>query len=377
MSTQASSRTTESWQSFVNVFDHWASVLPSQLAISGGGVSWSWAELCQKSCIVEQHVLAECKAASLRGNSVEVVAILARRSPLWLAATLGVIRCNLPFVWMGAGELPTKGRYAERQRNDQIMQLLHPELVLLDRSAAPEVVPDWDEGKKPRMLLFEKLQEVCADVELVPPETLRKANQALCYQLTGGTTGSSKCVRISHDMALHEVTTYPKSFKSLSCEDRVLQHTPVLWAASAIGQINIALSYGASIWIADMDQDSISRHAVTVLGTVPSALQSINPQAVPSVRCVFCWGESMSPVLATQWRSEQRRVIELLISTEYWLSLFSEGTTSSDGRTVYCSVPGADIAVLDHGKLCAACDATGQLCLRGPMVTTRRGKMSS
>ncbi|CAE7514131.1 redM [Symbiodinium microadriaticum] len=271
---------------------------------------------------------------------------------------------------MGAGELPAKGRYAERQRNDHIMQLLHPELLLLDSAAAPEAIPDWQQMEKPRTLALEALQaDVCEDIEAVPLNTDMSDLPALCYQLTGGTTGSSKCVRVSHEMALHEFEAYAKVFKDLSSKDRVLQHTPVLWAASAIGQINIAVSVGASICIAGMDQDSISRHGVTILGTVPSALQSINPQAVPTVRHVFCWGESMSPVLAAQWKSEQRRVIELLISTEYWLSLYSEGQISPEGRPIYSCVPGAELAVLQDGKLCTECGATGQLCLRGPMVT--------
>ena len=315
----------------------------------------------------------ECRAAMLNGDTVEVVAILAQRSPLWLAATVGVMRCNLPFVWMGAGELAAKGRYAEKRRNEHIMEILHPGLLLLDGSAAPEVIPNWEQAKKPRVLYFENLhRDALPGVATVPKDAVGHPRQALCYQLTGGTTGSSKCVRISHDMALHEVAAYPKAFRSLSSQDRVLQHTPVLWAASAIGQINIAVSFGAAICIADLDQDSILKHGVTVLGTVPSALQSINPAAVANVRFVFCWGESMSPVLAAQWRSEHRRVIELLISTEYWLSLYSEGAMSPDGRTVYNSVAGADIAVLQNGQLCSETNATGQLCLRGPMVTTRR-----
>jgi len=44
-------------------------------------------------------------------------------------------------------------------------------------------------------------------------------------------------------------------------QDRILQHTPVLWAASAIGQINIAASFGARLCIADeLDQVSLGRN---------------------------------------------------------------------------------------------------------------------
>ena len=45
---------------------------------------------------------------------VDVAAILSRRCCLWLAATVGLIRCGVPFVWMGC-EL-SKGREKELNR---------------------------------------------------------------------------------------------------------------------------------------------------------------------------------------------------------------------------------------------------------------------
>ena len=42
---------------------------------------------------------------------MDVAAILSRRCCLWLAATVGLIRCGVPFVWMGC-EL-SKGREKE------------------------------------------------------------------------------------------------------------------------------------------------------------------------------------------------------------------------------------------------------------------------
>ena len=54
------------------------------------------------------------------------MALLAHRSPSWLAATVAILRCGLPFVWMGAGELPAKDRHIEAKRNAAILRALAP-----------------------------------------------------------------------------------------------------------------------------------------------------------------------------------------------------------------------------------------------------------
>lgn len=48
----------------------------------------------------------------------------------------------------------------------------------------------------------------------------QRSNALLCFQLTGGTTGSSKCVEVTQQMALHELAAYPKTFPELSHEVR-------------------------------------------------------------------------------------------------------------------------------------------------------------
>ena len=133
---------------------------------------------------------------------------------------------------------------------------------------------------------------------------------------------------MTHAMALHEIKAYPK-IAVLGAEDRVLQHTAPLWAASTMGQLDIALAFGARICISDaVDEVAINSHGATVLGVVPSSLMALEPPS--SLRCVFTWGESMSPQLGARWR-RRVDVFELLISTEYWLSFVSSGAVSSEG----------------------------------------------
>jgi hypothetical protein len=171
-------------------------------------------------------------------------------------------------------------------------------------------------------------------------------------------------------MVLHELRRYPEVAPSLNHKDRVLQHTPALWAASAMGQIDIALAFGATICCcATADQESIALHEATVLGIVPSSLEALDPRATPSVRHVFTWGEAMSPALASKWRKASVAVSELLISTEYWLSFVCDGKMSAAGRAVYFAVDDVDFAVSTEQGLRFEHGASGELVIRGPMVT--------
>ena len=62
-------------------------------------------------------------------------------------------------------------------------------------------------------------------------------------------------------------------------------------------------------------KESIVRSGASVLGSVPSALEALDAgaSALQGVRWVFTWGEAMAPTVAQRWRSERRRVVELLI----------------------------------------------------------------
>ena len=295
--------------SFVDVFDHWAEaqplkpfgssrqVQPERCAVCGPGEELSWLQLQELSRAVASHVWAELQQLPAAEAS-EAVALLSRRSGRWLAATVGLMRCGVPFVWMGGGEV--SAREKERQRNEEVMRLVAPRLVVRG-PADPVVVPEAVASC--RQLLLDQL--------LVPKATAPPppAQALLCLQLTGGTTGSSKCVEVTHAMALHEVRAYRQTFPELGPEDRVLQHTAVLWAASAIGQINIAVSFGACLVISNsLDQQSVAN--ATVLGCVPSSLEALEPRA--PLRFVFVWGEALEPQRAARWRSFCR-VVELLI----------------------------------------------------------------
>eukprot|EP00438_Fugacium_kawagutii_P003294 Skav217941 [mRNA] locus=scaffold2100:31913:35830:- [translate_table: standard] len=201
-----------------------AEVRPESCAVADGKEQFTWQQLQATSLVVASHVQREAEA-------VEVAAIFSRRDCLWLAATLAL----------------------EMLQNKAILELLRPQLLLLGQDL-PEELLELLARPGCRQLRLEKAQAPVVPAQRILPHSA-DAQGLLCFQLTGGTTGSSKCVEVRQHMALHELQAYPKAFPELSCEDRVLQHTPVLWAASAIGQINIAASCGATLCISqELDQ---------------------------------------------------------------------------------------------------------------------------
>ena len=328
-----------------------------------------------------ESTLAKCtsEARSPAGDRIPVVALLAHRSLEWLATTVAILRCGLPFVWMGPGELPRKDWCMEASRNRAINEVLRPRLVIQGKGVPDDVVPDWPKTTRvnPYRIGIHDLAQTAPLQAALP---FGPAGEVLCYMLTGGTTGASKCVEVTHRMALHEVQTYPQVAADLQADDVVLQHTPVLWAASTLGQINIALAFGATVCIGpSADLGIVKSRAVTVLGLVPSSLEALDPRSVPSVHHVFTWGEALPGNLGSQWRESGVRVLELLISTEYWLSFFREGEVSPSGQSLFNPVQGLDFAVLpqtsdvgenrDQEMLQRSQGAYGELCIRGAMVT--------
>jgi acyl-coenzyme A synthetase/AMP-(fatty) acid ligase len=117
-------------------------------------------------------------------------------------------------------------------------------------------------------------------------------------------------------MAMHEMAGYPLVAPSMSYTDRVIQHSSTYWGATFLGQINIALAFGASIIFCANSTDLseiIDKEQITVLGLVPSQLNAISAPC-PSIRVVLTWGEKMSKQIAEKWKSKCG-LIELLVST--------------------------------------------------------------
>ena len=81
--------------------------------------------------------------------------------------------------------------------------------------------------------------------------------------------------------------------------------------------------------------------SVAAVGLTPSLLAAIPPAHIaPPVRLLFTWGEALAEEVVARWRAHSPPVVirDLLISTEYWLCLYSG--RESPGPAVFRPLPG-------------------------------------
>lgn len=333
----------------------------------------------------ELHDHADRLASVLVGyvgnKDAQSLATWMRRGNRWYCVFWACVRLGVPIIALSC-DLPDKG--AEQSRNDEIFSMHNLALLVIDALFSSRSL-----AKAPAAITFEKLWAKtlsAGDLLLAPVMGKSMTTTTLCYCYTGGTTKASRCVRISHEMAIHETLAYPRIAK-LSKEDRVLQQHSLYWGASAYGEIDIALSFGCALVFSEMwDPQStiteINAHKVTCAGLVPTILATFEPSDVPNLRLVFTWGEALQVRTARLW-AQKLHLIDLLISTEYWLSFYADwsqlSTASPDAklsRPVFRAVPGTELYVQSledvgsEGVLLARTDIKiGELFISGPMVS--------
>ncbi|CAE8706272.1 unnamed protein product [Polarella glacialis] len=186
----------------------------------------------------------------------------------------------------------------------------------------------------------------------------------LVYVYTGGTTKASKCVTVTHAMALWEAENYPSALAGSGAgpADRMLQYSSLFWGAAVFGQLSLGLAFGACVCIggcglspssslssSPLGQDSpkapsppkgagdalrqlatdVETFRVTFLGVVPSQLRGAwpgGPKTRPrSLRALVLWADKCPPELSRCWRDAGMHVADLLLASEYWLALHSDG----------------------------------------------------
>ncbi|CAE8641267.1 unnamed protein product, partial [Polarella glacialis] len=275
-------------------------------------------------------------------------------------------------------DLPDKA--SEAARNAQILQELKPVLIITD-SDDPTSLP----ADATPVLRFAQLWDMAAITQPSQSATAAVAQRAeatLCFCYTGGSTGASRCALVTHQMALWEVEKYP-SVARLGRTDRVLQQHSAYWAASMYGEVDIALAFGCTLVFCEaFHQDevvkAITTYGITCAGLVPSVLDALAPTMLPSLKLVFTWGESLEAKTARIWAQEVQ-LIDLLISTEYWLSLYADWTAmgssafGEDSRPPFRIVAGTEVwlrpVVEELSADCYLIAASGELLVSGPMVS--------
>ncbi|CAE8635215.1 unnamed protein product [Polarella glacialis] len=374
------------------------------------GCQWTYQELQKASLHMAWRMMAAVRADAQRGGSqtLPVVAVLMQRSSTWVAACLAVARLGLPMLAL-SGDL---GSEEEVSRNAAALAEHMPRLLVLDRSlsasaaAAPALAAACSGEVGGRSL---QLSVIYDDELLVGPagqsapepsfaalclerDTIwgpRHVDDVLYLVYTGGTTSASKCVAVTHRMALHELEVYP-DFAVLRPDDRILHQSSAFWGATSLGLFDLPWACGGCLVLVGGGAGpvevakAIEERGITVAGLVPSVLDALEEDRCRSLRTVFTWGEALKPSTIARWAS-RLALIDLLIASEYWLILYADhrnsarlGKENVDGYQVgFSPVRGARLTLLkpEHDEVVSHLSEevedgqVGELYLAGPMVS--------
>jgi len=376
-----------------SVVDAHAASHPDSLAAVDEGGAWTHAQLRDVSVLLA----ATFRAHGLLGGSAPLwsagpqtpprpVCLALPRGRLWYALCVASWRLGLP---VAAVSEDLVDKVAERERGARIALELRPLVVVVDGD--PNIaIPGLPEDCT--VLQVSQLRAVIEASAGGNSEPSTAANgfrdvgpsSVLLYAYTGGTTKHSKCVVVTHSMALWEMRQYATVMRGkVGRADRVLQYTSAYWGAAAFGQLDIALAAGACAVFVPSPPSvgeiaiAVAWYGISVLGTVPSQLRGAFPGGPegrpPCLRVVLTWGERLPVRLSQLWR-EHVLIIDLLIATEYWLALHSDCTTwrdPADGveKHVLRPLPGLDMLLVGEDGASVAEGQAGELLLAGPTVS--------
>ncbi|MEM7101220.1 MAG: AMP-binding protein [Pseudomonadota bacterium] len=201
---------------------------------------------------------------------------------------------------------------------------------------------------------------------------------------TGGTTGKSKGVMLSHRNLIantfHWLTSVPQTSK-----DVTLIMAPLFHAAGSNGVLASIWTTGTQITLGAFDPalvlDIIEAQSVSLTLGVPTMLAAIaeeqhgNPRKVDTVRAIAHGGSPIATeVVRRTWTAfPTAEMIEVYGATELsplTTALRDEQLLLDDDRARSCgqSIPGTDVRVLDEGGVEVPRGEIGEVVVRGPNV---------
>lgn len=358
-------------------FDKLATRYPQRPAVEDEfGCAWTYLDLQQASLRLAKGFLEMLPT----GDTPPVVALLLRRSCLWVASCLAASRLGPVLALscdLGTEEEVVRSREALAEHRPRLLVLEH---AVRDAAAAAPLLESHANGAA--LVFADTLhsRQVAAFYERPQAWGSRHLDDALWLVYTGGTTAASKCVVQTHRMAIHELRTYP-DFGVMTCEDRILHHTSAFWGATCLGLFDLPWSCGGCLVIlgrhglAEVAQAIEQRH-ITVAGLVPSLLDALTMSRCTSLRTVFTWGEALRPSTAAAWCS-QVQLLDLLIASEYWLVLCADHRQSRQSLDGFRPVRGARLQLLSAQQEDTASPhhvspgEVGELYIAGPMVSAQ------
>ncbi|MFE2960514.1 amino acid adenylation domain-containing protein [Nocardia tengchongensis] len=187
---------------------------------------------------------------------------------------------------------------------------------------------------------------------------------------TSGSTGTPKGVSVSH-RGIADLVRAQRELLSLGEHCRVLQVASPSFDASAFEAL-MAFGSGGTAVVAPPDvfggealTELIATQGVTHLVITPSALATLDPDAVAGVRVLAVAGEAIGPDLVARWATG-RTLINLYGPTEFTIwATASEPLVAGQPVTIGAPIRGAGALVLDDRLRPVPMGVAGELYLSG------------
>ncbi|MFC9660091.1 amino acid adenylation domain-containing protein [Nocardia sp. NPDC127606] len=200
---------------------------------------------------------------------------------------------------------------------------------------------------------------------------LRRDNIAYVIY-TSGSTGTPKGVSVTH-AGLGALVTHSAALMRLRHDHRML-HVCSPSFDQSIEELSTAFHHGATLVIAppetlggtDLD-DLLRTEQVTHTIITPALLSTLNPSALPDLRCVSAGGEATAPELLAAWQPG-RSFLNGYGPTEATIGATYSSLRAGDRVTIGRPVPGMRAVVLDARLHPVPVGATGELYLAGPAL---------
>ncbi|MEV6655492.1 amino acid adenylation domain-containing protein [Nocardia fluminea] len=200
---------------------------------------------------------------------------------------------------------------------------------------------------------------------------LRRDNIAYVIY-TSGSTGTPKGVSVTH-AGLGALVTHSAALMRLRHDHRML-HVCSPSFDQSIEELTTAFHHGAGLVIAPPDtvggadlDDLLRTEQVTHTIITPALLSTLEPTALPDLRCVSAGGEATTPELLAAWQPG-RSFLNGYGPTEVTIGATYSALRAGDRVTIGRPVPGMRAVVLDARLHPVPVGATGELYLAGPAL---------
>lgn len=376
----------EGWAGLPAVFARHARERPHASAVRDASGEWTYAELWANAC-GGAEALRRALAVARAGGACEAdagaprpLAIATARGRNWYALCIAAWQLGVPVVAL-SDDMPD--RVAQGDRLIRVARELQPLALVISENTDSAMLSYF-----PKDCVVLQLADVFnvathpLPESAVPPSANVCAESILCYVFTGGTTRHSKCVAVTHGMALWEMEKYATALcHSVGEADRMLQYSSAYWGAAVFGQLDLALAFGACAVIVRAPglqelASIVDDEGITVLGVVPSQLRGAWPGGPaakpPRLRVLVSWAEKLPLHVAREW-APHVKMFELLIASEYWLAFHSacriwRDPTDGTERLVHHALPDLDMLLLKEDGSTPSEGEGGELFLAGPTV---------